>query len=80
MLYCTFCSGNIPTQSGGVHAWREGEGGGRERWREGWRERESLGLGIYTNSGYSEGMVVEVPYLPELQETSGCQVDSVQPE
>ena len=36
--------------------------------------------GLGTDSGYSEGVVVEGPYLPELQETSCCQVDSVQPE
>ena len=65
---------SLPKVVGSMHGERERGG------REGWRERESLGLGIYTNSGYSEGMVVEVPYLPELQETSCCQVDSVQPE
>ena len=67
---------SLPNVVGSMHGERERRDGGRD----GGRERESLGLGIYTNSGYSEGVVVEVPYLPELQETSGCQVDSVQPE
>ena len=58
-----------------------GRGGGEGEMEGGMEgEREFRTGYMYTNSGYSEGMVVEVPYLPELQETSGCQVDSVQPE